>query len=1391
MQTTCPAPEHWMELLSGNLAEIDQAALNAHLEDCPRCQSGLGNLVADRDSWASVARHLAEPEPPAEESLQAVVARLTDVINPGDTSAETPVPQDESLSFLDPAEHPESLGQFGPYQVLELLGQGGMGIVLRAFDPTLERTVAIKVLAPQLAALPTARQRFLREARAAACIDHKHVVAIYTTGEAKGLPYLVMPCIAGRSLQQLLDTGESFSVQEILRIGKEAAEGLAAAHEQGLVHRDVKPGNILLEGTERRVRLTDFGLARAMDEPAVTGSGLIAGTPQYMAPEQARGEPVDHRGDLFSLGSLLYALCTGRAPFEGSSPLIVLRRVSDEPPPPIPTFAPHIPGWLVEIIERLQTKDPADRYSSAAEVAALLGQHQEVVPDEWLVPVIEDEPSPRPQPRRRAKLAALGVAVVVMMGLAGLVLALWGKKQQPEEKEASSLSHQVKGILESHCHRCHGKDGSVEGGFNYLLDRDQLVAHNKVVPGEPDRSPLLTCIIEHEMPPEGEPRPSRKEINLLRRWIKESAPPFQEAIPRPFVSPVQVAQAIDADLNKRGERDQRFTRYFTLTHLHNAGLSEDELETYRHGVSKLINSLSWGKRIVVPVPIDPARTILRIDLREYGWTEEVWESLLAEYPYDTLAEMPGDEEPGTSASVRGDWFVATAARPPLYHQLLQLPDTEEELEQQLRVNVIGNIRGAKVARAGFNGSAVSRNNRIIERHESIHGAYWKSYDFSGNDSPQNIFERPLGPQPIETPPASQAFQHAGGEIIFNLPNGLQGYLIVDGSGKRLDRAPTSIVSDPRRPDRAVETALSCMSCHSQGILFKRDQIRAHVLKNRSSFSREEVSDVEALYPSPDKFQKLVAADARRFREAVAKAGGRVGKTEPIMALAGQFERELDLERAAAEVGLEPGMFRDRLRQNPDLGRTLGALLVKGGTVHREVFTEAFQDLMATLAADRFPGREARPRIQVGLTSPAAGLPGIPAPRLARSRLEVLLPEPFAQVRTGGAGRYLIFHLPKAKKLAIFDVAQARVVEEIDLPATDILYTAGLEKLLIVLPGLKVVQRYSLKTFRREKTATIPGEQPVRQAVMGSAGTGPLLLWSGGPVELWDIEEMRPVDLEGKPLSGDPHWEFRISVSADGKTFVGWHNGISGQQYGVMQLEGKRIRGMKSPDAHTFNEHWALPGPIGSLFFRHGGGMYTGEMRIIASDSFEGAVLLPTEDPRFFLSLRPAGKDRDQVTIHTNADRRPIHTISGIEKTTSSILYTRWGLANLEPRVRFLPSARVLLTLPESNDRVVVRKLDLREALTDRKDGYLFVRSVPPFRVRAEDMLRHRIEVESSAGGVRFTLEAGPEGMTVSRRGQLRWKVPANLGGKTARAALTIKDARGKEIVHAFEVAVLP
>ncbi len=415
-----------------------------------------------------------------------------------------------------------------------------------------------------------------------------------------------------------------------------------------------------------------------------------------------------------------------------------------------------------------------------------------------------------------------------------------------------------------------------------------------------------------------------------------------------------------ADLDRQGRHERRFFRYFSLAPLANAGAGDDELQTYRNAVAKLLNSLSWSPRITAPTPIDPDRIILRIDLRDYQWDAILWNRLLADYPYGVLEDTAAARAVvvGTATRVpcvRADWFLASASLAPLYYDLLQIPSNLSELERQLRVDTATDVQQERVSRAGFLGSGISRNNRLIERHDAMNGAYWRTYDFEA--IPQNLVDRdlllpdrrnlfayPLGPGLAD----GNAFQHAAGEVIFNLPNGLQGYCLVNANDQRQNKGNTAIVSDPKRPDRAVDAGVSCMACHARGINPKDDQIRDHVAKNPKFFKRADAETIRALYVPKEKMRALMAEDSERFRKALEKTGNKVSPTEPVMNATLRYEADVDLPTLAAEIGLTPEQLQSRIEKSETLSKSFGPLKAPGGTVPRQVVAQAFGDLVRDL-----------------------------------------------------------------------------------------------------------------------------------------------------------------------------------------------------------------------------------------------------------------------------------------------------------------------------------------------------------------------------------------------------------------------------------------------------------
>ncbi len=350
-----------------------ESALEATAADLPRSRPTKGDSATDFSLGSE------SNSAPSQSSLEATsdsipVSKSKSTGDRTEVSSSRPKSgEQDDLSFLSPPQQPGEIGRLGPYIIVKILGKGGMGMVFKCLDPKLHRPVALKVMLPNIAKDDSARQRFLREARATAQIKNDHVITIYEVDDDNGVPYLAMEFLEGEPLDQWMRPGRIPQAPEIIRIGREIAKGLAAAHDRGMIHRDIKPGNIWLEAPNNRVKILDFGLARTVAEDLhLTKTGLIVGTPAYMAPEQAGGEQLDHRCDLFSLGCVLYRLCVGELPFTGTSTIAILKALAMQEPRPIREVNPAIPQALADVVSRLLAKKPNDRPATAHVVVDMM-----------------------------------------------------------------------------------------------------------------------------------------------------------------------------------------------------------------------------------------------------------------------------------------------------------------------------------------------------------------------------------------------------------------------------------------------------------------------------------------------------------------------------------------------------------------------------------------------------------------------------------------------------------------------------------------------------------------------------------------------------------------------------------------------------------------------------------------------------------------------------------------------------------------------------------------------------------------------------------------------------------------------------------------------------------
>ena len=623
----------------------------------------------------------------------------------------------------------------------------------------------------------------------------------------------------------------------------------------------------------------------------------------------------------------------------------------------------------------------------------------------------------------------------------------------PKSTDAQeNLAQQAYAIFQQNCLNCHGEHGAFTEEI--IIEHTALIETGAVVLGKPIESELYKRLFaedEAKRMPLGQPKLPAAAILTIGNWIQAGAPDWR--MPErdtDFITPTEMLETIEKHVNSLPPFDRAFTRYFTMTHLYNAGESVEALYAYQRALSKLVNSLSWGREVIKPQPIDPEETIFYIDLRDYEWEigTNRWTLIEAEYPYEIEFNAPTQTSLRQKLTnlqeamncdvpfVQVDWFIATASLPPLYHDILDLPQTDRELETRLEVNVVENIRnaaGRRVWRAGFNDSGVSNHNRVVERHTSRYGAYWKSYDFAGSVGTQNIFTHPL------------SFTHDGGEIIFNLPNGLQAYYLSDAGGRRLDAAPIKIVRNPAASDPTVRNGLSCIGCHTEGMKVFEDEVRSVVEQNANPpFSKDRAL---RLYVGKAEMDAFLEEDTARYRQALEKTGDVFGGIEPVQRLHEAFQSPLDAAHAAASVGLETADLLQKVRQNASLKNLgLAVLTGAGGSVKRDTWTSNFSDIVATLSSPDTP-------IVKPVVPRTERIPGesvhIPDANLRAAIAETLGKTPDAVITAADMATLIDFYAPEMEIQSLEGLQFATNLEEISLhenPISDLSPLSGLATL---------------------------------------------------------------------------------------------------------------------------------------------------------------------------------------------------------------------------------------------------------------------------------------------------------------------------------------------------------
>ena len=565
------------------------------------------------------------------------------------------------------------------------------------------------------------------------------------------------------------------------------------------------------------------------------------------------------------------------------------------------------------------------------------------------------------------------------------------------------LNGKVHWIFANRCGQCHEGDYEPElhGGANlaaFFTERDDS---GTILLAEAVLDRVVRDHTDSERMPKSKgaagekgfrPPLTEAETAVLKEWVEAGKP---EEVKRKFISQTEVLEAILGDLNAAAETQRGFYRYLTLTNLHNqtdagGGALIPDLDPHRAAVGKLINSLSMNAKITVPEAIDAEGTIYRIDLRDYNWSEEQWEQVVSYYPYGIIGidrqkeNLIARHTGSPMAYLRADWFTFAASQPPLYDrimdELLGIDPTQEDvhtqLDEALGVDRFENLREGRAMRAGFQYSGVSGANRLIERHElgSHQGAYWVSYDFTplSAERTHDLTLAPLGPVEAGlTDDHEHMFNHDGGEMIYHLPNGLQGYMLTTNKGVRLDRAPIEIVQDDNRQDKVILNGISCMACHDKGVkppikvtdLSKRtlatmeDEVRP-LVEAAGILDFKESNLLKKLYPEPAVLQAAIKEDFERFTKAEMEAtGGRSGAAEPILGLYKEFRGAVTARKLAAEFGMEYDELLALLKEESDSSEVLSVIsssMERDLSVRRENLLREYISVVYALGYELMP-----------------------------------------------------------------------------------------------------------------------------------------------------------------------------------------------------------------------------------------------------------------------------------------------------------------------------------------------------------------------------------------------------------------------------------------------------
>ncbi len=1276
------------------------------------------------------------------------------------------------------------LTAIGPYQIQGLLGSGASGDVYKAFDPQLKRHAAIKILAPELRRDKEFLERFTSEAAAIAQLHHRNIVQIYFIGEEDDLPFFAMQFIDGPSLADVLQREEKLTVGESVRIMLQVLDGLSAAHAAGMVHRDVKPANILL-AKSGQVFLADFGLVKSPGG-SQTVSGVILGTPDYLAPEQAKGKPIDERTDLYAVGAVFYRMLSGRNLFQADNASATIYQLLSTEPAPLSSLC-NVPPELEDLIHRLLKKNPQDRYATASEVRRHLAGLQrsfsnvdEITDDDditddnnitdddeslWTDDEIADDDgslwedgfieAPVVQQIQRAINASTPDAgnQSWWQRLVSFRLMEFSKKLPARMQQIEQTQHLADDAIRDYELRCSTLQSLIDQAEQVSRDLENIQRRKQANANDAARS-RSEVKLDQQM----------QEQNVLLNSLRE--------------------QFYDASATLTSLQSQK---KILLARLNAARASTKAMGGM--GTRKSRTDI-WMRRLVVPFIVLVLLTGFLVFRKGHSPSSEqhLISTVAAVAPVPKQKEYIPAEEMVSVATDNGAKITNTIGmelvRIPAGEFMMGSPRGEpgsdpDEPQHLIRITQPFYIGVFEVTVGQF-ASFVKATGYKTNAETGEKGGYGFEFDMRNPCWDPKYNWRNSGFDQTENHPVcnvtwndAQVFLRWLSDkenILYRLPT--------EAEWEYACRAGTQTMFQTgwRIDDVTKIGNIGDLTLHDQA--------------ERNGFEKSK----DPRSPSRDGYVHTAAVGSFP-----ANPFGLHDMTGNVAGWCSDwfFERYYQQSPINDPTGPANGVFRvfrggfwgsypqhvrsaDRSRYEPDYrDNCIGFRVVRSVSTPSVAISEMppkVESIPAPPKVSPAPSVVTQPQVAVVEPRPEGLLP---------DPVVLKLPEASKTMSVGGRGRFFIFQLGQAGKLAIVDVVQTRVVHEINGVPENALISAGAEALFIAKPSQGTLEKWSFEPFARTSIVSIPSASNPYAIRIGTSASGPLLIAGENDSLLVDADTFKIIS---PCLGARNSYDYSVNISADGRTVTGIVEGLGPMSWS--RTETDNAQNKKDFGSTSHNYRWHQPTADGSLVLVPGK-IFDRNLKSLSIGELADERLIATVDPRFFLAIR-FWDDLTQCRIWTTANRELVYTLRSFkDMTPKSYGRDHKVEAHLahdyDSSFHLLPEFKLFVTIGWDKTEIRVYPFDLDEAL-NRRGEFLYITSNPPLRAARGSQISHQVEVLSNEAHLSFELQTAAEAMTLTETGLLTWNVPVDIA--TDKVPVLIRVAgKNVEAFCSFDIEI--